>query len=586
MHNRKTTKPAYQKIIQFTIPILSGLLAFGGLLDAISNAITLITFKIATTLTLMAVASISLFYIFAKNKKIIWVTEDYSNTIITKINKNLKLNILGGILLLWLPVLLNTIREEDNKIFSRSDKSFKVLILPFQKIGDAQRNIPKVLKGRLESISRQDSLDIKVHCLEINSSLNFPLDSLDILLSFHNADLIVFGQYLDKDATKNNVDKYLINYKTAPKWLMFQNKLEFINTEENDYQEGFIEDIQNGKLSGEIEFIVYYLSALINYSNHNFDKVITIGDKMINSGYSLTSNAADLFGCSNLLKKNHFQALKIYTMAILADSIKSKYYNNRGVCFLEMGLYSRAIIDFDKSIRLDSSFLFSYLNKGLAFIKLGETTNIHYDSAINSFTIAIRLYPKDYNAYFFRASVLGAIGEFSRARQDFKTAKVLNPTNKKIAERKKMVEKIESQFSSILTQFQPNFDKFQTSSKETIAKLYFKRGEAFANSENNGLVRLAINDFNKAIEIMPENTTFRQGRAFAFAKLCNYDKSFDDLNRNIELLSNKPFAQSIMIDILNALKESQATLDTIPSIVNKNVQLLEDSIQKYARIRK
>jgi hypothetical protein len=84
-------------------------------------------------------------------------------------------------------------------------------------------------------------------------------------------------------------------------------------------------------------------------------------------------------------------------------------YNNRGMVFLKVGQFNKAIPDFDKAIALDPSYAKAYYNRGSAFEQMGD-----FDKAIADYKRTIALDPLYYEAYYYLDQALKKIGRLNK----------------------------------------------------------------------------------------------------------------------------------------------------------------------------
>ncbi len=96
--------------------------------------------------------------------------------------------------------------------------------------------------------------------------------------------------------------------------------------------------------------------------------------------------------------------------------------NGRGVAYVQIKLYDKAIRDFDKTISLDPDDALAYNNRGFAYahIKL-------YDKAIQDFDKAIGLDPEHVATYNNRGNAYLKKKLYNKAIRDFDKALSLNP---------------------------------------------------------------------------------------------------------------------------------------------------------------
>ena len=111
-----------------------------------------------------------------------------------------------------------------------------------------------------------------------------------------------------------------------------------------------------------------------------------------------------------------------FDQAIKLNSTDVRPYNNRGLTYLGKGLYAAAIRDFDKVIELDPRQARAYNNRGIAYASKGEL-----DQAIREFDQGIELNPDYAEAYFNRGIAYRSKDDYDQAIRDFDRAIALNP---------------------------------------------------------------------------------------------------------------------------------------------------------------
>jgi tetratricopeptide (TPR) repeat protein len=105
------------------------------------------------------------------------------------------------------------------------------------------------------------------------------------------------------------------------------------------------------------------------------------------------------------------------------DEFKAVEETKRGIEYLKIGEYDKAIESFTKAATTDQSFSYAYLLRGCAFLKTGK-----YDIALKDANRAIQLgdvmieryfYTAKYEAYLLRGAVLWSQKKYSEAKNDF-----------------------------------------------------------------------------------------------------------------------------------------------------------------------
>jgi tetratricopeptide (TPR) repeat protein len=214
-------------------------------------------------------------------------------------------------------------------------------------------------------------------------------------------------------------------------------------------------------------------------------------------------------------------AILNYTTAIKLDP-EMKYYENRGLMFIETEDYQNAISDFNEALLYDTSNSTLYFNRGYTQALSGnyesaikdysraisnDSTNAKIfvnrgdlwsgveerQKAIFDFTSALSLNNKDELAYFNRAKEFAKIEMFEQAIDDYSMAIILNPSN---------------------------------------VEYYFLRGELKVTAAE---FLSAAADYTKIISLQPDNGNAYYNRGICYANINLKESACDDLNRAGEL---------------------------------------------------
>ena len=107
------------------------------------------------------------------------------------------------------------------------------------------------------------------------------------------------------------------------------------------------------------------------------------------------------------------------------DSCKALQHLTAAEDLQEQGLRDEAIVEYDQSIRLDSTNPVAYRARGFAHF-----ISRRHDSAIQDYSVATRLEPEDFKAYFGRALAYANLGQHGRALDDYAVANTLRSQRK------------------------------------------------------------------------------------------------------------------------------------------------------------
>jgi tetratricopeptide (TPR) repeat protein len=163
-------------------------------------------------------------------------------------------------------------------------------------------------------------------------------------------------------------------------------------------------------------------------------------------------------------------------------------YNNRGVERRKKGQLDLALQDYTRAIELDPKNAKFYTNRGIAF---GETGQMRL--ALEDIDRALSLDPDYADAYTSRGLVFAETGQFDQAIQDYTRALVLNAVS---------------------------------------VDAYYNRGIAYERMDRPGL---ALEDFTRAITVDPSDHQLYIERARVHGRLGHDEKALEDYSQAIAI---------------------------------------------------
>jgi tetratricopeptide (TPR) repeat protein len=190
------------------------------------------------------------------------------------------------------------------------------------------------------------------------------------------------------------------------------------------------------------------------------------------------------------------------------DSTKGSHHENSKAYFFSLAntyydknKFDLAIENYSKAIELDANYTEGYIRRGISYYNIKEFNKAFYD-----FNKALRLDPKNTFALENLSKVKAKLQENSK-----------QPSSGK--------EKIKKEREGI-------------ESSDTVDN-YINRGD---ENLKNGEISLAIENFNKAIQLNPEFAAAYTFRSKAYSQIGKYEKAFEDNDKALELEPNYPFA--------------------------------------------
>ncbi|KAG0309449.1 TOM (translocase of outer membrane) complex component [Dissophora globulifera] len=122
-------------------------------------------------------------------------------------------------------------------------------------------------------------------------------------------------------------------------------------------------------------------------------------------------------------QREYQKAMEAYNRAIeLNTTHMAKALNMRGTFTFLMGDGKKALIDFDKAIELDPSYVQTYIKRGSIFMEQGDAAK-----TFNEFETAIAIDAEDPNIYYHRGQVSFITGEYDNAAKDYVKSIELEP---------------------------------------------------------------------------------------------------------------------------------------------------------------
>ncbi len=224
------------------------------------------------------------------------------------------------------------------------------------------------------------------------------------------------------------------------------------------------------------------------------------------------------------------KAIEYFDKAIELNPNYPTAFYSRGIAYMNLGQYERAIEEFNEAITHDPNYVVAYYNRGVAYAFLNQ-----YERAIEDYNKALELNPNYetldpiYEAYYNRGVAYAFLKQYERAIEDFNKAIELNP-NYAIAYYSRGIAYMNlSQYERAIE------DHNKAITLDPNYEAYYNRGVAYAFL--NQYAR-AIEDYNKAIALNPNNAEAYNNRGVAYAFLNQYERAIGDYNKAIALDPN------------------------------------------------
>ncbi|MFN0175897.1 MAG: tetratricopeptide repeat protein [Saprospiraceae bacterium] len=436
-----------------------------------------------------------------------------------------------------------------------------ILITRFEDNANAQNETKCYglsIQSRIDEIKLRDSLPIKicyVDSLPPNQS-----DEAARMRDYYHADLIIWGKL--RDAEPNcQADGFCIKFQPSETLVRYAGG-QISPKVDNEYQPNISDkDLEEG---------------LINMGKESFDAWVIgmsnlkIGRKKpefyrIASDWSVEKQAdeyairANMFFHLGLFEK----AIQDYDLAINLRPLPVFYYE-RSVTYQKLGKFQMTISDCDKAIQLDSNYALAYNSRGFANSKLGQN-----EAAITDYNMAIKFNPNDVLAYNNRGGAKRDLGLYDAAISDFNKAIQLDSNDANVYNNRGAAKFDLKLHGAAIA----DYDKaIRLDPKQSMP--YRNRGVA---KYALGQKKVAIADYDKAIQLDSNNIKAYDDRGAAKYHFGQYEEAVFDLDNYVQ----RDTKNSGVYYVRGVCKTKLGQFKSALADLNKAIQLDPKKTQAY-----
>ncbi len=206
--------------------------------------------------------------------------------------------------------------------------------------------------------------------------------------------------------------------------------------------------------------------------------------------------------------------------------------------------------------------------------KLQEGLNFcaaeNFQQAVQSFTDAINIFPRNAYGYFDRGTAYNELHENQKALDDFNKSIEIAPNHFAYNNRGKINFEMKN-FNAALEDFNK---AIQVNPNDATA--YYNRGTVYFAVQN---FNLGMKDFDKAISLQPNNVKFYVKRSAGYYVSGKMDSALKDLNTAIKVDPTYYESYSLRGEVYTALKDYKAALKDF----NKSIELNPNDAETYAQ---
>ena len=281
-----------------------------------------------------------------------------------------------------------------------------------------------------------------------------------------------------------------------------------------------LEDV-NMAIKLEPEGILFYgLRGKINYFSGRQTEAINDYTKVI----ELEPSAESYYGRGEALAilGQHQKALPDFDMAIRMKPKFANAYSARGSSYSQLGKYEMAIEDTTQAVNLEPQNAYAYQSRAAV-----NFTSKKYEFVISDATKAIELENAFADAYLYRGLAFSSLGKYREALKDLDRAIELNPQGSYGFVGRAMA--FLNRGLGLTAGISDNLKAAQQIRERLSKKLEQK--------DINDL-NMALKDFDRAIQLNPNESLIYTNRAAAYEGLRKYDLAIKDCDKALALDPN------------------------------------------------
>ncbi len=253
------------------------------------------------------------------------------------------------------------------------------------------------------------------------------------------------------------------------------------------------------------------------------------------------------------------ESIEDFDNAIQEDPNNADLVFQRGVFKMDKELYDEAIIDFEKTLEIDDTFLEAQMRIAGIYLLKGD-----FDKTIERYQKIVDEYEDDYDVFINYASVLLEKYETSKNMEDIDKSRGLISKAIELDPKRSSGYSLLGDIAFNLKEYNDAVTSFSQAiehAKKGAVELFVKRAKTY---EQLGLIQEKEEDAKKAIEIMNNfvshsatNPYSYNNRATIYSQLGLYDKAIEDLNKSALLDPDNELFKSNLEKVIEKKNEKK-----------------------------
>jgi tetratricopeptide (TPR) repeat protein len=218
-------------------------------------------------------------------------------------------------------------------------------------------------------------------------------------------------------------------------------------------------------------------------------------------------------------------------------------HTERGVAYVALLDYDRALHDFGEAIRIDATFAKAFANRGAV-----HGAKQDFDRAIDDFTRALKLEPRSAHAFADRAGMHRLNGQHDEAIRDYTEAIRINPAFAEAILNRAITLAGTSRCPAAITDFTRAIELFESEPGARTATGTRNPGTAIALvdrgvcHEKSGRDDLAVKDYSAHLELEPRSQYGLELRGALYFRARQYDRASADFAQALVVNPSSPTA--------------------------------------------
>ena len=212
--------------------------------------------------------------------------------------------------------------------------------------------------------------------------------------------------------------------------------------------------------------------------------------------------------------------------SILINKVNPSYelHNIYAVILFQLKKYDNAIIEWQKSIKLNSEYYYGYNNLGNAFLMKNDL-----DKALKNYDLAIKINPNYYEAIYNKANIFLKLKDFTNALNNYDRALSIKRDYVSAYEGKARVYKKIEKFNEAINEWQKiiNLSPY-------YEKAYIEKANLLFDKD---ILEEALSYYKKAYDINPNKPFLLGNILYAKTRMCEWDgleKVIEDIRLKIK----------------------------------------------------